>query len=356
MKKVKKLTPLSKVIISAAVVLLAFGLISNALFGPVDRGNKEDVIVTIKPGTSKNGIGNLLKEKKLIKSRLAFKGYVFIHPIKSLKAGSYVFNKNMGLKEIVRELESGSNYNPNLVVLTFKEGKRITDYAKLMSSKTNTSYEDVLNVFKDREYTKELIKKYWFLTDKVLDPNIYYPLEGYLYPETYHFDDKDVEVKEIIETMLDEMDKNLDKYKDKMKSDPHYYISMASIVELEGTNTENRKMIVGIFKNRLKSGYNMGSDVTTYYAFQKPMDKDLTSAEFLKDNPYNTRAVSMIGKMPIGPICSNSLSSIEASVNPTNNDYLFFVADKHGKIYYTKTNAEHDKKVKEIKDRGDWIW
>ena len=64
----------------------------------------------------------------------------------------------------------------------------------------------------------------------------------------------------------------------------------------------------------------------------------------------------MIGKMPVGPICNPSKSSIEASANPTQTDYMFFVADKNGKIYYTKTNAEHEKKIKEIKDNGDWIW
>ena len=60
--------------------------------------------------------------------------------------------------------------------------------------------------------------------------------------------------------------------------------------------------------------------------------------------------------MPIGPICNSSDSSIEASVNPYQNDYLFFVADKHGKIYFTKTNSEHDQKVAEIKANGDWIF
>ena len=86
------------------------------------------------------------------------------------------------------------------------------------------------------------------------------------------------------------------------------------------------------------------------------MNKDLSSEEFLRDNPYNTRSVNMIGKMPVGPICSSSLSSIEASLNPTDSDYLFFVADKNGKIYYTRTNKEHDQKIAEIKEKGDWIW
>ena len=64
----------------------------------------------------------------------------------------------------------------------------------------------------------------------------------------------------------------------------------------------------------------------------------------------------MMGRMPIGPICNPSDVSIEASVIPTTNDYLFFVADKNGNIYYTKTMYEHEKKVAEIKANGDWIW
>lgn len=356
MEVIKGVKPLFKIIIGVGILLLVFGIFLLSLTGPVDRGNKKDVEVTINSGTSKIEIGQILKKNDLIKSEFMFKAYIFIHPVKSLKAGTYVFNKDMSLRKIVSTLEDGSTYNPDLVVLTFKEGKRITDYARLISDKTNHSYEETLKIFKDKEYTKTLINKYWFLTEKILDNNIYYPLEGYLAPDTYHFDNKDVKVTEIIETMLDEMDKKLEKYKDKISKDPHYYMTMASIVELEGTNTTNRKMIVGIFKNRLKGGYNLGSDVTTYYAFQKDMTSDLSTELFLRDNPYNTRAVSMVGKMPVGPICSSEKSSIEASVNPTNSDYLFFVADKKGNIFYTKTNADHDKKVAEIKEKGDWIW
>ena len=133
-------------------------------------------------------------------------------------------------------------------------------------------------------------------------------------------------------------------------------MTMASIVELEGTNTDNRKMIVGIFENRIKNNMNLGSDVTTYYALQYPMTNDLTAEQFSTINPYNTRATNMMGKMPIGPICNPSLSSLEASIEPTENDYLYFVADKKGNIFYTSTLEEHEQKVQEIKDKGDWIW
>jgi len=100
----------------------------------------------------------------------------------------------------------------------------------------------------------------------------------------------------------------------------------------------------------------MGSDVTTYYALQRPMTTDLTSQQFATVNPYNTRSTTMIGKLPVGPICNPSDESIEATIHYTDNDYLFFVADKNGKIYYSRNNAEHEKTIKQIKDAGNWIW
>jgi UPF0755 protein len=343
-------------VIVLAIILLGIGGTWIYLAGPVDRKDKNDIEVEIVSGTSTSQISNILKEDKLIKSKTLFQIYIKLYSVKSLKAGTYLFNKSMKLEEIVSSLEEGSSYNPNKVVLTFKEGLRITDYAEVISLNTNNSYDDVINTINDTEYLNSLIDEYWFLTSDILDSDIYYPLEGYLAPDTYHFDNSDVSVKTIIETMLDEMDNKLSDYKSIIGSDAHYYLTMASIVELEGTNTENRKMIVGIFKNRLKSGMNLGSDVTTYYGLQVSMTSDLSTEQFASVNGYNTRSTTMIGKMPIGPICSPSASSIEASVKPTNSDYLYFVADKNGNIYYTKTNQEHDAKVAEIKAKGDWIW
>ena len=79
--------------------------------------------------------------------------------------------------------------------------------------------------------------------------------------------------------MLSEMDSELTPYKDKIANNVHYYITMASMLELEGTNTKNRKMIAGVFENRLHSNMNLGSDVTTYYALQYPMTSDLTTEQ-----------------------------------------------------------------------------
>lgn len=354
MKK-RKIKPLFFILVGVLII----GVLIGGFFfltGPVNSFDKKDIEVEIPSGTSREKIGEILKEKGLIRSTTVFKLYLKINKSNNLKAATYLLNKSMDVSTIIKELEKGSNYNPNRVILTFKEGERVTSYAKLIDKKTNNSYDDVINTINDKKYLQELISKYWFLTDDILNSDIYYPLEGYLAPETYFFDNKDVSVKEIINTLLRQEEKVLEKYKDKISDNPHYYITMASILELEGTNSENMKTIASVFENRLKSRMNLGSDVTTYYGLQVAMTSDLTAEQFASVNAYNTRSSSMMGKMPIGPISNPSIEALDASINHESSDYYYFVADKHGKVYFTKTLNEHNQKVAEIKKNGDWIW
>ena len=101
---------------------------------------------------------------------------------------------------------------------------------------------------------------------------------------------------------------------------------------------------------------SLGSDVTTYYAFKVDMgDRDLTVKELNTENPYNTRGPGMSGMIPVGPICNPSKSAIEATLNYKETDALYFVADKNGKVYFTKNNSEHNKKIQELKSKGLWF-
>lgn len=344
------------------LVLLGFFLIGTSILycylaSPINRKSNAIVEVKITNGMSTKDIAVLLKEKGLIRSSSFFVIYSKLNNCSSLKASTYDLKKSMSTNTIYHEICSG-NYGRNSINITFKEGQRITDYAKLIEKNTNNSYDEVIELMKDKEYIKELINEYWFLTDDILNDNIYYPLEGYLFPDTYNFDDKDVSTKKIVTTMLDQSDKYFSEYKESLLNNKHSvneYITLASMIELEGTNTENRKMIAGIFENRIKINMNLGSDVTTYYALQKPMTGDLTVDEFNSDNLYNTRNKNIKG-FPIGAICSISKSSLEAATNPTESDYYYFVADKDKKIYYTKTGDEHLAKVAELKKEGKWLW
>lgn len=358
----KRKLKIKSVLIAVAILIL---LIVSIMVGfyyynltPVDKKSNEWQDVVISSGISRKDIAKLLKDKKLIRSDKVFMIYIKLNNANSLKAGTYKLKKSYSLGEIVKLLQKGSNYNPDEVKITFQEGINMRRIAKVIEQKTNNSYNDVFLKLEDKEYIKSLIKKYWFLSDRILDKNIYYPLEGFLFPDTYIFKNKDVKVEEIFTAMLDNMDKVLTKYKDDIKKsnrDVFDIITMASIAELEGNN-DARKGITSVFYNRLKVNMNLGSDVTTYYACKIEMnERDLYAKEFNTYNPYNTRGPKMEGKLPVGPVSIPSVGSIEAALYPLDTDYLYFVADKNGKVFYSKTYQEHEKKIKEIKAKGDWI-
>ena len=183
-------------------------------------------------------------------------------------------------------------------------------------------------------------------------------MEGYLFPDTYNFYSKSVSVKEIFNEMLAHTDKKLGKYKKQMekgKYKTHQIITLASIVELEGIDKTSRKDIAGVFYNRLDKKMSLGSDVTSYYGVQKDMTSDITQSELDSINGYNTRVSFMAGRLPVGPICNPSLASIEAILNPTKHDYLYFVADRNGKVYLTKSYETHNKVIANLKNKGLWL-
>ena len=180
-------------------------------------------------------------------------------------------------------------------------------------------------------------------------------MEGYLYPDTYEFKQNST-LEEIIEKMLNNMDSKLSNYKDEIKLSNyniHELLTLASIVELEGVNSKDRSMVAGVFYNRLKSNMTLGSDVTTYYAVDKDFTRNLSQKDLDSCNGYNTRGTCVTG-LPVGPICSSSLSSLAASIEPTENEYFYFVADKEKNTYFSKTSTEHTQTVAKLKSEGKW--
>ncbi len=323
---------------------------------PIDSSSNANIEVVIPEGMSTSNIAKTLYDKGLIRNEFFFKAYLKLNNIGSLKASTYLLDKSMNLEEIVSILEKGGT-NEDVVRLTFKEGQTVKDYSKVIEENTNITSEEFLNTIRDSNLLNNLINDYWFLTDSILDENIYYPLEGYLFPDTYEFIKTNLTSEEIIRTLLDEEEAKLAPYKSKLEnSNIHSIITLASIAELEGVKDKDRRLIISVFNNRLEQGMNLGSDVTTYYAFQEEMDSDLTSEMFNTYNPYNTRSSAMAGRLPVGPICNPSLSSIDATINPSTSDYLYFVADKNRNVYFTKSAREHEEKVQELKENGDWIW
>lgn len=339
-------------------VILALGVYYKVnMTGTSNSDTKK--IVNIEEGTI-NDIAKTLKDNNLIKNVSIFKVYIKLTNKSNLKAGTYELSENMGVEKIVKILEEGTKYNPNEISITFKEGINIRKIATLISENTNNSYDDVIKKASDETFIDTLIDKYWFLTDDIKNKNIYYSLEGYLFPDTYRFNNREVTTEEIFTKMLDEMDKKLSKYKDKInKSDlsVHEIITLASVVELEGAKATDRKGVAGVFYNRLASSAypTLGSDATTYYASKiDDWSYSLTYKE-LNDckNKYNTRCSSNTG-LPIGPICNPGIESIEATINPDKHGYYYFVADCNGKVYLTKNSTEHNNIINKLKKEDNW--
>lgn len=334
-------------------VLLGIGLCFY-LVSPVSSKN-EKVLVTIEEKTNTREIINLLKKDGLIKSRKFTLLYVKLNNINNIQHGNFELNRNMGLKEIFKTLTRTPKQATK--TLTFHEGKNMRGFIKTITENTKITENDIINTLNDKEYIKSLMDEYWFLTDDILNDNIYYSLEGYLYPDTYEIYEKST-IKDIFKKMLDQEEKVLDKYKTKIDESNmgiHKIITLASIAELEGKTTDDRKNIIGVFYNRLNTNLPLGSDVTTYYGAKVDMaDRDLYQAEIDDPNAYNTRPISSAGKLPVGPICNPSSDAIDAAINYIKNDYFYFVADNTGKLYFSKTDAEHTSLIERLKNEGKW--
>ncbi|MDO4962577.1 MAG: endolytic transglycosylase MltG [bacterium] len=341
-----------------AFSILGLCLIYNMNLKAVDKKDLSKTEFMVDSGSTYYNVISKLKKEDLIKSELCFKLYVKFNKVNNVEAGTYLLSKSMSVKDIIDTFSKGNTYNPDAVVITFKEGKNIRSVASLIAKNTSNSENDVYNLLKDKDYLNTLKSKYWFIDDSILNDKIYYSLEGYLYPNTYEFKNKDVTIKEIFETMLDETEKKLADYKSDVlnsKYSLHQILTLASIVELEGGNSSDREGIAGVFYNRLNNNIPLGSDVTTYYASRIDLnERDLYQTEIDDVNDYNTRSSSMAGRLPIGPICNPSIDSIKAVLYPTESDYFYFIADKTGKTYFSKTYSEHKQAKQDLIEAGLW--
>ncbi len=317
----------------------------------------DSVSIEVKEGSNYFTIASLLKKNNLIKSEFFYKIFLKIHRPTGLITGTYELNQSMSVSEIVETLSNKNNLKNTSIKLTFKEGIRITNMADIIEEKTGIPAEDFIKTVNDDEYIDTLINKYWFITSDVKNDDLYYKLEGYLFPDTYILDKDELDSKTIIQKILDNTDDKLSPLKQSIEGSDysiHQLLTLASIIELEAVTDDDRANVAGVFYNRLNNSWSLGSDVTTYYAAKKSMTESLTKSELNDCNGYNTRCTSMKG-LPIGPIDNPSLSSINAAINPSSNNYYYFVADSEKKVYFTKNATEHANIIAKLKKDGKWI-
>ena len=337
-----------------------YGYVQESL-KPVDASSKDYVTVQIPEGSNVQEIGSTLEKSGLVKHGLIFSLYAKYKNYSDLKSGYYNLKKSMSTDELIQELQKGGTPEPQepiLASLTIPEGYTLEQIAQTVGQlqgefKESLTSEAFLAKVQDETFISQLVAKYPNLLGSLptKDSGVRYRLEGYLFPATYTIKNSTT-VESLIDEMVAAMDKALSPHYTTIKDKGltvNELLSIASLVEKEGAKTEDRKTIAGVFYNRLNLGMPLQSNIAILYAEGKLGQKislaDDAAIDTNIDSPYNV--YTHLGLMP-GPVDSPSLDAIEASVNQTKSDYLYFVANvEDGKVYFAATKEEHDQNVAE---------
>ncbi len=324
-------------IITVILMMVALTVIVlNNISAPSKESNP--IVFEVTENDTYNTLGDDLLEAGLIKNEVFYKLFVRLMGVNNLQVGFYDLNQNMDLKTILNTLD-GNSYAETFKIVV-PEGYHIDDIAGFISESTDYSSEEILRVLTDKTFINDVINDYWFVTDEVLNINLKYSLEGYLFPATYDIN-MGSSIEDIIYTMLNKTDEVLSKYKNEIDASGysvHEILTFASIVEYEAGSDEQRATVAGVFKNRLELNMLLQSCATVGYAIGE-WKYSYTYADLAYDSLYNTY---MYLGLPIGPGNSPGEGSIAAVLNPEEHNYLYFVANIHTKeTYFSETYAEH---------------
>ncbi|MEO7617698.1 MAG: endolytic transglycosylase MltG [Candidatus Saccharibacteria bacterium] len=281
----------------------------------------------VERGETAPKIADHLKAAKLIIDRSAFITYVNFHGLRPrIQAGTYSLRPSLSVPEIADILAHGRTQADRLII---PEGYTLAQI-RTASAKFGISTAD-FNAAMTAPHTQS------FLAGK--PPSV--DLEGYLFPDSYQIE-KGTSASSLIDQMLTTFGRRVgSSYVQAFTAQGlnlHQALTLASIVEKEVSNANDRPIVAQVFLKRYKLGMPLGSDVTTQYA----ADQAGVAFNLELNSPYNTRKFS---GLPPGPICNPGLSSLDAVAHPAMTDYLYFLAGRDGKTYFAKTYAEHQRNI-----------
>ncbi|MFK7973391.1 MAG: endolytic transglycosylase MltG [Rickettsiaceae bacterium] len=308
------------IIISAALSITSINLLVCYLILSGNLQEKKTII--IEPNLSIHQISELLEQNQIIKHGRFFELCSMLYSFYSpLKSGEYEFTTAISPYQVIKKLAKGRSIVRRLVIPEGYSVKEIID-------KLNA--EERLN--------------------GVINRNI---PEGYLMPSTYFYSYGDQRNK-ILDEMLLGMSKALDQVMLKLSNHSPLknrkdVLILASIVEKEAGNDQERKMIAAVFVNRLKKGMRLQADPTVIYAITRgkgKLGRLLTRQDLQIESEYNTYKIK---GLPLGPISCPGLASLEAVVSPSQTKAMYFVANGQGGHNFANSLAAHNQNVRTFK-------
>ncbi|QGX45812.1 endolytic transglycosylase MltG [Streptococcus equinus] len=368
-KKRQKTNSLAGKIALCLITAIIIALLTTGFFAyryvdssikPLDSSSTEYITVDIPEGSGNKYIGQILEKAGVIKSATVFNYYTKFKNYSNFQSGYYNLQASMDLDEICKLLKEGGTpqpEKPSLGKILVTEGytiKQISEAVTKNSAKKNASTpyssEDFLKVVQDEAFISKMAAKYPKLLSSLPSADqVTYRLEGYLFPATYSYY-KETSMEDIVEEMISTMDSYMSQYYDTIAASGksvNDVLTLASLVEKEGSTDDDRRNIASVFYNRMNNNMPLQSNIAILYAMGKLGEETSLAADASIDtsidSPYNV--YTNTGLMP-GPVDSPSLAAIEATVNPASTDYYYFVADvKTGKVYYSENFDDHQANV-----------
>lgn len=303
------------------------------------------VTFTIEKGLGSAEIADLLEENGIIRNALFFKGYLkWVKEGSSFKAGTYTASPGDTYDQLIARLNAGDVVKEETVVFTIPEGFTAAQVADKLAEAWNQQAEVFLQII-DSGAGLAAVERLGVPENAELR----HRLEGYLFPETYELV-KDSTPQEVVEAMLEQLEKKLDSIPDWQTKlaergvSLHELLTVASLVEREVVVNDERPLVAGVIYNRLDKAQKLEIDATVQYLLDKQKER-LLNEDLKVDSPYNTYKNA---GLPPGPIASPGLASIEAALEPEASEYYFYVTKKDGSQghLFGKTYQEHLANIK----------
>jgi len=292
--------------------------------------NYQEKLILIEKGQTTKEIAFSLKEQGIINNPYLFILTAFIkNEYKNLKAGYYFLNSNMNNQEIINILSQGKTAKDKITII---EGLTNFEIAEYLEKQGLFKKEQIIELINSNNFSN-----YDFLKDKPENLS----LEGYLFPDTYLIEKKE-SLENIVKIILNNFDKKLNQnLRDEIKKQNKgifEIITMASLIEKEVINYEDKQIVSGILWKRIKAGVPLQVDASVVYALNAKKEK--ISIEDTKINsPYNTYKYR---GLPLGPICNPGLESIKAAIYPKETNYWYYLSKPSGETVFSKTLEEHN--------------
>jgi UPF0755 protein len=309
------------------------GWLDSQISRPYRGHRPEKVFVDIPRGTSRWQIAGILRRNSIVRNRLAFALFCQWHFRNRLQAGEYLFDRPLNSREVFWKIARGQIF---VHVVTVPEGWTMYDIAADLDRQGICGRDNFLAAARDTSTISDLAPQAT-------------SLEGFLFPSTYEFT-RHTSCEQMAKRMAENF-RAVWETLDPARSPQHVdgltteqVVTLASLVERETPNAEERPLVAGVFYNRLRRHDPLQCDPTVQYALQIEgrSVKNVRPGDLRVDSPYNTYEHR---GLPPGPIANPGEASLRAALEPARTDYLYFVANDQGSHFFSRTLAEHNRNI-----------